>query len=160
MVNIRRAAPEDTPRIMELELACPEAAHWTERHYHEAIAPQAPAPERFFLVAEDPVSRSGSWDQATILGFLVARHLAPEWELENIVVAPTARQKGIGTQLLNALVDHARKTNSTSVFLEVRESNISARALYERTGFQRSGRRKSYYRNPLEDAIVYTFSSA
>lgn len=159
MVKIRGAASGDIPRIVEIELACPEAAHWTELHYHEAMAPYGRAPERLFLLAEGPASRPESGAQKTIIvAFLVARHVAPEWELENIVVEPNARRKGVGTQLLNALLDHASKTNSTSVFLEVRESNASARAIYERAGFLQSGKRKSYYSNPQEDAIVYTFS--
>ena len=67
--------------------------------------------------------RNRDSEDPSILGFLVAQHLAPEWELENIVVAPTARRKGLGKRLLDALLDAARETNSNSVFLEVRESN-------------------------------------
>ena len=94
-------------------------------------------------------------DNLCLLGFLIARHLPPEWELENVVVAPSARQKGVGRQLLEALLTAARETNSESVFLEVRDSNTAARSLYERTGFQQHGRRKSYYSNAIEDAILY-----
>jgi ribosomal-protein-alanine N-acetyltransferase len=90
-----------------------------------------------------------------LLGFLVARHLAPEWELENLVVAPTIRRKGLGKRLLDGLLAHADGTNSDAVFLEVRESNASARALYESAGFAQTGRRKSYYAEPQEDAILY-----
>jgi ribosomal-protein-alanine acetyltransferase len=90
-----------------------------------------------------------------LAAFLVARHVAPDWELENIVVAPSARRKGLGTRLLRALFARARDTNSDSVFLEVRESNSPARALYERAGFPETGRRKSYYANPSEDAVLY-----
>jgi [ribosomal protein S18]-alanine N-acetyltransferase len=86
---------------------------------------------------------------------LVARHLAPEWELENIVVAPSARRQGLGNRLLNALLAAARETHSASVFLEVRESNSAARTLYEKAGFKQTGRRKSYYTDPLEDAVLY-----
>ncbi len=72
-----------------------------------------------------------------------------------MVVTTSARRKGIGNQLLTALIAEARETNSDSVFLEVRESNVAARALYEKSGFRSTGRRKSYYSNPLEDAILY-----
>lgn len=89
------------------------------------------------------------------LGFLVARYIAPDWELENIVVDPNARRRGLGKHLLDALLAKARETNSESVFLEVRESNGSARALYESAGFHQTGRRKSYYSGPAEDAILY-----
>jgi hypothetical protein len=57
--------------------------------------------------------------------------------------------------ILDALLASARKTNSEAVFLEVRESNEAARLFYEKSGFIQSGRRKSYYSNPLEDAVLY-----
>jgi ribosomal-protein-alanine N-acetyltransferase len=85
----------------------------------------------------------------------VARHLAAEWELENIVVASSVRRMRLGQRLLDALLTAARETNSSSVFLEVRESNASARSFYEKAGFKQTGRRKSYYANPAEDAVVY-----
>lgn len=90
-----------------------------------------------------------------MLGFLIAHHLHPEWELENLVVAPDFRRKGLATKLLAALLTRARETNSESVFLEVRESNQAARALYGSLGFEDSGRRKLYYTNPHEDAVLY-----
>jgi len=90
-----------------------------------------------------------------LLGFLVARRVASEWELENIVVARSARRRGCGRRLLDALIAHATQTNGESVFLEVRESNAAARALYGRAGFRETGRRKSYYDNPVEAAILY-----
>ena len=90
-----------------------------------------------------------------ILGFLIARHLAPEWELENIVVSSEARSKGIGTHLIEELLVSAQQTNSQAVFLEVRESNAAAISLYRKLGFQQTGRRKSYYNNPVEDAVLY-----
>lgn len=156
-MKIHRATFDHIPQLLELERASPEAAHWTEQHYREALGHGSGGPERLFLVAEHLASPK-SEDRSAIIAFLVARHLAPEWELENIVVAASTRQRGIGTQLLRALLDLAREANSTSVFLEVRESNKAARALYEHAGFRQSGRRKSYYVNPQEDAIVYSFS--
>ena len=75
--------------------------------------------------------------------------------MENIVVSPAARRTGIGKRLLDALLQAARETNNAAVFLEVRESNHEARAFYEHVGFKLDGRRKSYYFNPSEDAILY-----
>ena len=139
---------------MSLERQCATAAHWTEAQYRQAF--QGAGMERLVLVADasEPVA-SGSDAGDGVLGFLVARHLAPEWELENIVVAPTVRRKGLGKRLLDALLAAARETNSTTVFLEVRESNAAARSLYEKAGFEQTGRRKTYYTNPPEDAILY-----
>ena len=78
-----------------------------------------------------------------------------DWELENIVVLQGARRNGVGRQLLDALLAEARQTNNSSVFLEVRESNFPARALYEKSGFIQAGSRRAYYQNPEEDAILY-----
>lgn len=85
----------------------------------------------------------------------MALNLGSEWELENIVVAPAARRKRLGTRLLDALFAAAAEKNSDAVFLEVRESNAAARTLYEKAGLELSGRRKSYYANPAEDAVLY-----
>lgn len=90
------------------------------------------------------------------VGFLVARHVASEWELENLVVAPESRKKGIGAQLMLALLEHVQQTKGECVFLEVRESNAAAMKLYEKLGFKQTGRRKSYYTSPLEDAVLYS----
>jgi ribosomal-protein-alanine N-acetyltransferase len=149
---IRPAASGDIPSLLRIEQACPSAAHWSESQYQEMFSSGHESLGRLILIADSPVSPHRP---PAILGFLVARHLAPEWELENIVVAPSARQKGIGARLLDALLSKAKATNSAAVFLEVRESNAAARALYAKAGFEQTGRRKSYYVNPLEDAILY-----
>ena len=143
---------------MSLERACATAAHWTEQQYHAILHPREGDPHRLVIVAEAlPRELSGASLNAIaeIGGFLVAQQLPPEWELENIVVAPTARRIGLGMRLIQALLVKARETNSEAVFLEVRESNTAARALYEKTGFALTGRRKAYYTNPPEDAVLY-----
>jgi len=155
-VRIRPATAADIPSIMNLERQSATSGHWTEQQYREVFRNEGVG--RLVLVAEDsPVAGSNASPDALprILGFLVAHHLAPEWELENIVVASPARRKGLGKRLLDALLTAVRKTNSTSVFLEVRDSNAAARTLYEKAGFAQSGRRKAYYTDPAEDAVLY-----
>ena len=157
-MNLRTAIAADIPLIMELERTCPTAAHWTQLQYSELFQAAGGA-ERLVLVAEASSVASGtdggSKSGLRLLGFLVARHLAPEWELENIAVAPDTRRQGIGERLLNALLTRAKETNSEVVFLQVRESNTAAMRLYEKAGFHQTGRRKSYYTQPQEDAILY-----
>jgi [ribosomal protein S18]-alanine N-acetyltransferase len=145
--------------MIDLERQCSSAAHWTEARYQKFFQQQSGDPERFILVAEtSPTVRSISRD-AELAGFLVAVHIASEWELENIAVSAAVRREGIGSQLLNALLTQANETKSETVFLEVRESNIAARALYEKTGFMQTGCRKAYYPDTSsgtqEDAILY-----
>jgi len=154
-MKLRQATVVDIPFIVALERVCPTAAHWTEARYRQAVQPGFE--QRFVLVAEAPLPRS---EQQHLFGFLVARRVGPEWELENIVVAPAARRNGLGTELLEALITAARETKGESVFLEARESNTAARKLYERFGFEQSGRRKAYYANPREDALVYRLQIA
>jgi len=157
---IRLATPADIPSIMHLERSCASAAHWTEQQYRQVF--ESGDAKRLVLVADAPFhfapDENPSGTSCGILGFLVSRHLTPEWELENLVVAPTSRRQGLGRRLLHALLAGARETNSHSVFLEVRESNGAARSLYEKAGFAQTGRRKAYYKDPAEDALLYRFS--
>ena len=158
-MTIRLATPADIPSMMNLERSCPTAAHWSEQQYVQLFQASRSGPERFVLVISGmpaiTTNSSTGDDGEALLGFLVARHVVSEWELENIVVAPEVRRKGCGQRLLDALLVHAAHTNSDSIFLEVRESNASARALYHRAGFRQTGQRKSYYTKPIEDAILY-----
>ena len=85
-----------------------------------------------------------------VQGFLVARKVMDdEFELLNMAVAPEQRRKGFGKALLYEVLGRFRGI----WFLEVRASNHAAQALYEGLGFHRSGRRRDYYRSPVEDAI-------
>lgn len=146
--------------MMDLERACPTAAHWTEQEYRQLFQTLGGGPERLVLVARDTPEAPSESDCApqggVLFGFLVARLVASEWELENIVVSDAVRRHGVGMRLLEALLARARQTNSNSVFLEVRESNEAARSLYLKAGFKQTGRRKSYYTNPQEDAVLYS----
>jgi [ribosomal protein S18]-alanine N-acetyltransferase len=69
-------------------------------------------------------------------------------------VARDQQGLGIGTTLIQQLLLQARNQGATSVLLEVRESNLDARRLYKKLGFSEQGRRKKYYRDPTEDALV------
>jgi [ribosomal protein S18]-alanine N-acetyltransferase len=155
ILNLRLAVASDIPALMELERQCATAAHWTEQQYRQVFhGSEQPNSRRLALVVEETGER-GQEEIPALLAFLVAHHVPPEWELENIVVAPAARRKGVATLLLREFLDRASPTNSEAVFLEVRESNAAARALYEKHGFKETGTRKAYYAGPVEDAIVY-----
>ncbi|HKU24576.1 MAG TPA: ribosomal protein S18-alanine N-acetyltransferase [Candidatus Sulfotelmatobacter sp.] len=143
-MQIRLATPDDISQLVELGRASDTAAHWTPRQYRDLFEAKRP-----LLVL---IGGAGS---GTILGFLVARHVAGEWELENIVVSGNERRKGIATKLISSLVKAAREAQGRSILLEVRESNHAARGLYEHVGFQQTGRRKQYYAAPAEDAVLY-----
>ena len=145
---IRAATPGDIPSIRALEQQAENAAHWAEREYEALFAPDAPA--RIALVAYGEVG-SGV---VPIHGFLIAQCALGDWEIENVVVAPAQRRRDVGTNLIQQLLLRARKQGATSMLLEVRESNVAARRLYEKLGFSVRGRRKNYYKQPSEDALV------
>ena len=139
--------------MLALEEHCSTAARWTKQQYQLSIQSSDETFRRLVLVAQ-PASSSET-SSAGILGFLVARRLGSEWELENIVVSPMFQREGIGRRLLEELMSRARENGADALFLEVRESNTAARSLYEQVGFEPTGRRKSYYKEPQEDGILY-----
>ena len=141
---IRNAIPADISSIIAIERNATGSAHWAERAYREALDPGAA--ERVLLVFDL---------QGIIRGFLVARFGVAECELENIVVSNEYRRAGIGSSLIRKLVSTCQARRLGRILLEVRESNSAARFMYTRLGFKESGRRKSYYPDPPEDAILY-----
>jgi ribosomal-protein-alanine N-acetyltransferase len=146
--SIRAATSNDLPAMMALERHAATAAHWSAEQY-EALF-NASSARRFVLIIQDETQQ-----EKQIHGFVVARPVEAEWEVENIAIAGPARRRGLGARLLGELLDLARARGAKSVFLEVRESNRAARALYEKWSFTESGRRRKYYKDPEEDAILY-----
>jgi ribosomal-protein-alanine N-acetyltransferase len=135
--------------MRELEQRSETAAHWSSAQYESLFA--ADAQTGIALVAADE-----SVD-TSIHGFLIARCLPDEWEIENVVVDGEHRQRGVGSSLVRELLAGARSAGVASIILEVRESNLPAVRLYESIGFKREGRRRNYYGEPVEDALLYRF---
>lgn len=77
-----------------------------------------------------------------------------EGNITNVAVNPLSRRKGIGEQLVRNILNMASKKGIRDVFLEVRETNSAAIALYEKVGFKEEGIRKSFYEKPKEDALI------
>ena len=146
-MQVRRAIPSDIPQIRKLGKQAATAAHWTAEQYETMFSPEAL--ERVALVACDD---SG---EATMHGFLIGRCLSEEWEIENVVVDADRRRQGIARTLIEELTGAAGSAGALSVILEVRESNLPAVRLYENMGFKEDGRRRDYYQNPAEDALLY-----
>ncbi len=89
-------------------------------------------------------------------GFLMAFHVLDECHLLDIATAEKFRRRGVGTALMDELVKRTKQRDGRFVYLEVREHNTSARALYEKLGFAEVGKRKDYYKCPTDDAVLYT----
>ena len=88
------------------------------------------------------------------VAFAVARFQMPEMDIVNLGVAKDLRGRGLGRLLLSSLLDHASSMGVQSVFLEVRAGRQEAQGLYRSAGFKETQRRRGFYREPVEDAIL------
>jgi len=147
-VRVRPAAIGDLQRLLEIAAHSVTAAQWSQTEYHKLFAPETLQNRLALAVEED----------AQVLGFIVGRQIDQEWEIENIAVTGAARRRGLGTRLLGEFMDRVRSRGGREIFLEVRESNLAARALYEKWAFIEAGRRKQYYDDPPEDALIFKFN--
>lgn len=134
-VNETHVAP-----IAELEKIC-FSDPWSE----SSIAGELTNPLSCWLVAVEGEKVAGYIGSQTVMG---------ETDMMNVAVDPDFRRRGVAQTLILALVDALKARGSHWLMLEVRQSNAPARALYEKLGFAEVGRRKNYYRNPKEDALI------
>jgi ribosomal-protein-alanine acetyltransferase len=157
-MHIRNASLSEVPAMIDLAMANPTAAQWSRAQYErlfvrnltELAENQGELSEDLVLVAaHDEIGAP------RLIGFLVAHRVGRDWELQNIAVSKVLQRHGIGASLLSEFIAHARRENHTEIFLEVRESNRNARALYQNAGFKEAGVRKDYYSNPIEKAVLY-----
>jgi ribosomal-protein-alanine N-acetyltransferase len=95
-----------------------------------------------------------------VLGYVVAWFAGGQGEIANLAVDPAVRGQRLGSTLLDAALEQARSHRAEEVFLEVRDSNARARQLYESRGFAEVGRRRRYYRRPVEDAVILRWTAA
>lgn len=139
----RRMCNEDVPQAHSILRKSPEASIWSTESLVDSLA------QGFGWVAEQDGRVPGF-----VVGFVIGRLVADQFEILNLAVEKDFRRKGIGTQLVNCILGDAGGAGARQVFLEVRASNESARALYEQLGFCACGRRPDYYRDPVEDALL------
>jgi ribosomal-protein-alanine N-acetyltransferase len=133
------------PAILAIERQSPSAAHWSSEQYNKLVG------SGVVLVAEEA---------GRLCGFVCAMAVAGEWEIENVAVAAELLRRGIADELVRELIRRAESEAASAILLEVRESNLPARGLYEKHGLREVGRRPAYYRNPVEAAILYALRFA
>ena len=146
LLRIRRAVPQDLAAILRIERAS-FSDPWTEDSMATALD------RMVVLVAVEGGERAGD-GAPTLVGYVVALVVAPDAEIADLAVAPDARRRGVGRALLTSALDLLADLAVQAVHLEVRESNRAARTLYESSGFRPVGRRRGYYRQPVEDALL------
>lgn len=127
-------------QIARLEAQC-FSDPWSEK----SVASELENPLSLWLVAEE---------NGQVFGYVGSQTVLDESDMMNVAVDPGFRRQGIARALIETLIAELAKMGSRCLRLEVRVSNESARALYERMGFQQLGLRKNYYHNPKEDALI------
>ena len=139
-MEIRKMTAREVPQVAELEKLC-FSQPWSEK----SVAGELENPLSLWLVA---------MDGDRFAGYVGSQTVMDETDMMNLAVAPEFRRQGVGEALVNALVVSLKELGSRCLTLEVRDSNEAARALYAKLGFGEIGRRRGYYRDPREDALI------
>lgn len=139
-VLIRVMTAADMPAVLAIEYES-YSVPWSEATFRGLLRRRD---------AEMIVAEAGG----VIIGYAIFWTVLDQSELGNVAVTRAWRGQGIGQQLVDDVLRRADQRGVREIFLEVRPSNTSARRLYERLGFTQVGRRRNYYQEPVEDALV------
>ncbi len=131
------------PQIAALEAAC-FSRPWSESLLRDLLGSE----HSHMLTAEGP--------DGTVLGYAGLTAVADEGYIDNIAVDERYRRQGIARAMLEEFIRRGREGGLAFLTLEVRASNAPAIALYEKLGFELAGRRRRYYDEPVEDALLMT----
>ncbi len=142
-IRIRKAESKDVKTLAALDARC-FAAPWSEQSFEEDVVKN---PLAFYLLAQT--------EQGDVVGYAGVWLIVDEGHITNVAVSPDCRRCGIAKRVLNQLfTDCERDWGIRAFTLEVRPSNDPALALYESFGFRPVGRRKGYYADNGEDALI------
>jgi ribosomal-protein-alanine N-acetyltransferase len=147
---VERMGEHDLLEVVEIEETCGLSlwgwdAYRTELDRAESIMLVARRPAPLYVLAANRVT-----------GFVAARVNADELHINNIGIREEARRRGLGRTLLGTALELGAKAGARQAILEVRAGNHAAQYLYTGLGFALAGRRRNYYRQPSEDALVMT----
>ncbi len=166
---------DDIPAVMAIERAS-FPRPWPERAYHYELSKN---PEAYFVVARAyaveamPAEQRSHWQRLaqrlglqsraparrtphTVVGFAGMWMHVDEAHIATIATHPAWRRRGVGERILINLLREAQRRRAEIVTLEVRVSNVAAQHLYRKYGFEEVGRRKAYYQDNREDALLMT----
>ena len=144
-LSIRKMTVADVPAVAELD----------------QISFSLPWPERSFRfeVTDNPASRCWVAEvDGRVVGMIVAWLFVDEVHIATLATHPDFRRQGIAQKLLTHTLRHTSGEGATTSFLEVRESNLAAQEMYRKFGYENTGRRKRYYKDNDEDAILMTLT--
>lgn len=131
------------PQIAAIERAC-FSLPWTE----EMLLEELESLNTSCIVAVT--------EQEEVLGYASLTVVLDEGYINNVAVRREYRRRGVASELLRVFFRFAEANRLAFLTLEVRESNLAARGLYQKYGFQEVGRRRNYYDKPREDALLMT----
>jgi ribosomal-protein-alanine N-acetyltransferase len=134
---------EDLEEILRIEAAS-FSQPWTREMFQTELSPGM----SLALVARS------EGEGGELLGYLCGWVVRDEFHINNVAVEPEYRQQGIGKRLILEALTRAVKRGARTASLEVRASNVAAQVLYRRLGFTVVGRRRRYYSEPVEDALL------
>ena len=144
-VEIRRMTLDDLPAVIALD----------------QLSFSLPWPERSFRFELTDNQASRCWVaelDGKIVGMIVAWMLVDEAHVATIATHPDHRRQGVARKLLKYALRYMSKEGAVTSFLEVRESNSAAQEMYRQFGYEEVGRRKRYYKDTNEDAILMTLN--
>ena len=153
-LSIRPMEPADLDAVLAIAAASPEAPRWAPADYAPYVTPQQPPLLRIAFVAVLDGRTVGFAAAALLLDPTGAADRENHCELDSMAVHPEARRQGLGSALLEGILNWAAMHDYRRFTLEVRASNAAAIHLYERSGLRREGLRPRYYADPVEDAIL------
>lgn len=142
---LREMLVEDLDQVMKIEESL-FAVPWTREGYFTFLTRE----NSMFLVVEE---------KGEILGYCGLLMVLDEGNVTNVAVRGDRQREGIGNFLMESLIRLSREQGIRMIHLEVRAGNETAIRLYERLGFVRDGLRKAYYTDPVEDAILMTYTA-
>lgn len=142
MIEIVPMSAEHSPQLAEIEKLC-FSTPWSEKQILDEL--------------ENPLAAYfAALEGETVAGYIGSQTVLGEACVMNVAVRPGFRGRGVSKLLMQALVDHCKATDCTLLTLEVRESNEPALGLYRSFGFELQGKRRNYYTDPKEDALIMT----
>lgn len=139
-IKIRPLELRDLNEVLLIE-ECSFRPPWSRSTFLSELEEE----DRYYVVAEA---------EGKVIGYAGFYYFFEEGHITTMAVAPNWRRQGIGKLLLNHLIEKAKEIGLKELSLEVRESNQIARKMYQKFGFKMVARRKKYYVQPIEDAII------
>jgi ribosomal-protein-alanine N-acetyltransferase len=145
-LTIRKMTLDDIPAVINLDQKS-FSLPWPERSFR-------------FEVTDNPASRCWVAElDGKVVGMIVVWLLVDEAHIATLATHPDFRRQGVAKRLLSHALLHLIEEGAQSSFLEVRESNLAAREMYRKFGYEEAGRRRRYYRDNDEDAILMNLNS-